>query len=322
LVSDCVGELATKSKVPYEVIVDRTMTATVQQQGEAVEVHLTGLFFAAPEDALPLLEEALGYKDTVLANGDCKKKCGSLDDVKGQLSCESCVAYKWYVQKFMPDMKDMKKEGSVTGKMARILEATPIQNYALSLEVQQGDRLPSKVGNNNRERILYSMLLAQPTRFDKVIFGNSPADFNAPLETMNAKNKMAPTYSKAGPYMAAVPVADFHGNTVLETFFQEHNLLAKSIEIAKATLIGKLGTTYDYPLDTAESLGQGTSGINFARLVSAANPLLQSQKIYVRPAKPDKVMKMLGLCHAALENAEKIETGCGGSDGRILWRKK
>jgi len=232
------------------------------------------------------------------------------------------VAYKWYTKKFKLEMKALKKEGGSKGKVARVIEATPIENPVLSLEVQQGDRMPSRVGDSNRERILYSMLLAAPTRFDKVIFGNSPADFNAPLEVPNWQGKMAPTYSKAGPYMAAIPVEDYHGNTVLETFFREHNLLAKSIEIAKASLIGKLGTTYDYPLDKAESLGQGTSGINFARLVSAANPLLQSQQIYVRPAKPDKVMKMLGVCQAALQDAEKIETGCGGSDGRVLWRGK
>jgi hypothetical protein len=306
LTSAAVGELATKSKVPYEVKVDRTMTAFVENVGSAVIVHMTGLYFAPPADMKSLLEAAMAYKATAAASA-CKAECESGDVI----ACESCVAYEWY-------KVNKAAVAAQPGKMARILTATPFDTMALSLEKQQGNWTPSRVGDKNRRRIIYSMLTAAPTRIDRFIFGTTPVDFGVPAKTLNEKKKMKPTFDD-GRYMAAVAVPDFHGNTELAAFFEENQLAAKALEIGKASLIGKLGTTYDYPLDMAEKMGQGTSGINFARMVASANPILHEQGIYVRPAKPDKVMKMLGLCAEAAANPAKIDTGCGGGDGRILW---
>mmetsp|Transcript_49862 Transcript_49862/g.89533 ORF Transcript_49862/g.89533 Transcript_49862/m.89533 type:complete len:431 (-) Transcript_49862:93-1385(-) len=320
--SEAVGELATKSKVPLEVHVEDVMRAQVLPKGQsgALEVRFQGLYFMSPADGLSLLKEAMAFKDEALAQGKCKTECASEAEIQGQIACESCVSYEWY--------KNKKKEGFGSGKLARIFDKLPIESSALSLEVEQGNRLPSRVGDRNRQRIVYSMLTARPARVDHVIFGHAPADFNAPEMTLDAikstpqKQKMKPTYeiNEKDGYMAAVALEDFHGNKELEEYFKEHNFLAKSIEIGKASLIGKLGTTYDYPLDMAESIGQGVSGINFARMVSAAAPELQEQKIYVRPAKPSKVMKMLGVCEAALKDEKKIDTSCSGEDGRVLWR--
>lgn len=316
---DVVGELATKSKVPYEAQVGQTMFATAYAtESGAIEISMTGLCFAPPSDTQGLFEEVLAYQETAAGNSkQCKKECKGLSansTIGDRITCESCVAYEWY-------KTHANQVASRSGKMARILTNTPFGTKALSLEKQQGNWTPSLVGDKNRRRIIYSMLAAAPACFEKFIFGTTPTDFGAPAEIINAKKKSEKTYAD-GRYMAVVTRFDFEKvRNVDKSFFMENHLQEKSLEIGKASLIGKQGTTYDYPLDMAEAMGQGTSGINFARLVSAANPILHEQQIFVRPAKPDKVMKMLGLCKEALVDASKIDSGCGGNEGRIWWKR-
>jgi hypothetical protein len=165
LKGEVVGEMATKSKVPYEVQLDKTMSAEVVPKSDgAIEVKMEGLFFAPPADAKPLFELVLAFKNTAAANKKmCQKECES--DYDG-IACESCAAYEWY--------KLHKAEvAAQDGKMARILSATPFSLKALSLEKEQGAWVPSSVGDKNRRRIIYSMLLAAPARFESFIFGTS-----------------------------------------------------------------------------------------------------------------------------------------------------
>jgi hypothetical protein len=333
LVSPAVGELATKSKVPYQAQLKQTVTAKVikREPGQVeeasegrLELEMTGLYFGPPEDTKELFLAAMSHQaeyandkkkckkeyesmQTECETNDTSDECG-----KEAVGFESCVAYEWY-------KVNSGTIAGLSGKMARVLTGTPFGTKALSVEKEQGAWRPSLVGDKNRRRIIYSMLAAAPARFDRFIFGSIPQDFFAPAKTLDHKGKEQDTY-EVGRYVAAISVEDFNGNDDLRQHFADKKLATKSLIIGKASLIGRYGTTYDYPLDMAESLGQGSSGINFARMVSAANPILQGEGIYVRPANPAKVMKMVGLCKEAFLDNDKIDTGCKNAEGRILWR--
>jgi hypothetical protein len=312
-----VGELATKSRVPYDVIVYKHVNATFSHEKGRAVLKMEGLYFAPVDGMESYFITAKEYTNIAAEDG-CKKECPMIGDdwrntmpIQDVVACESCVAYEWYKA----------NKGEVDGntnKMARILTNTPFSNPALGWEQEQGAWVPSLVGDKNRRRIIYSMLTAAPTRIKDFIFGASPVDFNAPKKTYKDKR-----------YVSAETEPDFRGDELLAAFFKSNKLLEKSQEVGKQALIGRKGTTYDYPLDMAENkLRMGTSGINFARMVAAGSAELRAAKpngIFVRPAKPDKVMKMLGVCKEAtkivdgMRDETLIDSGCSGDEGRVRW---
>merc|ERR550514_2621508 len=69
------GEIATKSRVPLEVVAEKTMTARVEEMAAtgALALHITGLFFEPVADITDLYTKAMSYRPTAQVKV-CKKE--------------------------------------------------------------------------------------------------------------------------------------------------------------------------------------------------------------------------------------------------------
>jgi hypothetical protein len=310
-----VGEFATKSRVPYEILLAKNVSVTFsRQQDDMLVLKLDGLYLAPFKDSRDLFDQAMAFKVNATQDS-CKTECPKgvdVDSLAENVTCESCVSYEWYRAN-----RDSLAENP--SKMVKVLAQIPFDDKSFGQELEPGSKTPANVGDKKRHRIIYSMLTLEPLQINKAKFGHSPQQFGAPELVDGKKPYMDDRYVSLGT------TTDFHGDTGLQGKFTKYGLADKALHLEKMALLGRLISSTGQPTDVEPV----TSDTEFAGMIMSGKKELQDHNVFVRPAKTKDILPLFEHCRSAQQQLEEgeneppnIDFACDDADGRIIWKSQ